>query len=144
LGSGQQTFEAAKRALQDWDHFQLGWLQAWPSDTPIQVGQVISIIAHTFGLWSLHFCRIVYVVDESGPVAKFGFAYGTLADHVERGEERFLVEWHQSDNSVWYDIYAFSRPRHILAWIGYPLVRRTQQRFARDSSAAMVLAVGGI
>lgn len=141
LGSGESTFCAAKSALQRWQHFRLGWLEAWPPETPIQSGQVISVLARVMGLWSLNFCRIVYVVDEMGPVRKFGFAYGTLADHVERGEERFLLEWHTSDNSVWYDVLAFSRPRHVLTWLGYPLVRRTQKRFARDSAAAMLRAV---
>jgi uncharacterized protein (UPF0548 family) len=141
LGEGEHAFRGAKRALQHWDHFRLGWLEAWLPETPIQRGQMISIVAHTFGMWSRHFCRIVYVVDETGPVARFGFAYGTLAEHAERGEERFLVESHHSDNSVWYDVLAFSRPRHVLAWLGYPLVRRTQRRFARDSSSAMLRAV---
>ena len=35
---------------------------------------------------------------------KFGFAYGTLPDHAATGEERFLIEWNQDDDSVWYDI----------------------------------------
>jgi uncharacterized protein (UPF0548 family) len=141
LGEGEQAYRAAKLALQHWEHFRLGWLEAWPPDTPVQIGQAVSVVARTSGLWSLNFCRIVYVVDEVGPVARFGFAYGTVADHVERGEERFLVEWHQQDDSVWYDILAFSRPRHILAWIAYPSVRHAQKRFARDSTAAMLRAV---
>ena len=37
--------------------------------------------------------RVVYLVDEDGPVPRFGFAYGTLPGHAESGEERFLVEW---------------------------------------------------
>jgi uncharacterized protein (UPF0548 family) len=141
LGHGESTFHAANLALQRWEHFRLGWLEAWPSDTPIQTGQIISVLARAFGFWSLNFCRIVYVVDEVTPVRKIGFAYGTLDDHVERGEERFLIEWHTSDDSVWYDILAFSRPKHTLAWLGYPLVRQTQTRFARDSAAAMLRAV---
>ena len=80
--------------------------------------------------------RIIYVIDETGPLCRFGLAYGTLADHVESGEERFLIEWDRSDDSVWYDILAFSRPRHVLARLGYPFVRRTQKRFARSSAAA--------
>jgi uncharacterized protein (UPF0548 family) len=64
-----------------------------------------------------------------------------LEDHVERGEESFLIEWRRSDDSVWYDILAFSRPKHILAWLGYPLVRRAQKHFARTSAAAMFRAV---
>ena len=46
------------------------------------------------------------------------------------------MEW-QEDDSVWYDILAFSRPNHFLARLGYPIVRRLQRRFARDSAAAM-------
>jgi uncharacterized protein (UPF0548 family) len=83
----------------------------------------------------------VYVVDESGPISKFGFAYGTLPGHVESGEERFLIEWDRADDSVWYDILAFSRPNHILIRLGYPIVRRTQKRFGRDSAASMLRAV---
>ena len=71
--------------------------------------------------------------------ARFGFAYGTLPDHVERGEERFTIEW-QADDSVWYDIYAFSRPKHPLARLGFPVTRMLQKRFARDSLAVMKAA----
>lgn len=72
---------------------------------------------------------------------RFGFVYGTLPGHVECGEERFQVEWNRNDDSVWYDIFAFSRPNHFLARIGYPIVRRIQKKFASDSAAAMQLAV---
>ena len=41
-----------------------------------------------------------------------------------------MVEWHQADNSVWYDLYAFSQPNQWLARLGYPVVRRLQKRFA--------------
>jgi uncharacterized protein (UPF0548 family) len=74
-------------------------------------------------------------------MSRYGFAYGTLPGHVEAGEERFLVEWNKSDNRVWYDIVAFSRPRHVLARLGNFQVRRMQKRFARESAAAMVRAV---
>jgi uncharacterized protein (UPF0548 family) len=137
LGAGEDTFQLAKAALVRWDHFRLGWVEAGPPDTPIEVGSCIAVAAHVMGLWWLNACRIVYVVDETGPVTRFGFAYGTLAGHAESGEERFLLEWDHSDDSMWYDIIAFSRPRHPLARLGYPLTRRTQRRFARDSADAM-------
>ena len=75
---------------------------------------------------------------------RFGFAYGTLPDHAGSGEERFLVEWDRKDDSVWYGILAFSRPRHLLARIGYPWVRRVQKRFGRESAAVMRRAVGAV
>jgi uncharacterized protein (UPF0548 family) len=98
---------------------------------------VVAILARSIGLWWLNACRIVMVVDEDGPVKRFGFAYGTLPDHAGSGEERFLVEWDREDDSVWYDILAFSRPRHFLARLGYPWVRRVQKKFGRESAAVM-------
>ena len=141
LGEGETVFHAARAALQRWEQFRLGWVEAWSPDTPIQSGEVVAVMGRAIGLWWLNACRIVYVVDESGPITKSGFAYGTLPGHVESGEERFLIEWDRSDNSVWYDILAFSRPNHILIRLGYPMVRRAQKQFARDSAASMLNAV---
>lgn len=143
LGEGETVFHAARAALERWEQFRLGWVEAWSSDTPIQTGEVVAVMGRAIGLWWLNACRIVYVVDESGPINKFGFAYGTLPGHVESGEERFLIEWNQGDGGVWYDILAFSRPNHFLTRLGYPMVRRSQKRFGRDSAAAVFKAVNG-
>jgi uncharacterized protein (UPF0548 family) len=140
LGDGARVFTAARAALERWEHFRMGWVETWPPETPIQAGQVVAVIARLFGLWWLNTCRIVYIVDEEGPVKRFGFAYGTLPEHAESGEERFTVEWHEADSAVWYDILAFSRPQQFLARLGYPFARRLQKRFARDSAAAMLRA----
>jgi len=137
LGAGKKVFGAAKAALERWQQLRLGWLEAIPENTPIKEGQVVAILARSLGLWWLNACRIVAVVDEDGPVERFGFAYGTLPDHAGSGEERFLVEWDRDEGSVWYDILAFSRPRHFLARLGYLGVRRVQKRFGRESAAAM-------
>jgi uncharacterized protein (UPF0548 family) len=142
LGEGEKVFACAKAALGRWEQFHLGWLEARPQETPIREGQVVAVLARSLGLWWLNACRIVAVVDEDGPGKRFGFAYGTLPDHAESGEERFLVEWDRAGGGVWYDILAFSRPRHVLARLGYPWVRRVQKRFGRESAAAMVKAVG--
>jgi uncharacterized protein (UPF0548 family) len=144
LGAGEKVFATAKAALERWQQFRLGWLEACPEDTPIKEGQVVAILARSIGLWWLNACRIVAVVDESGPVHRFGFAYGTLPDHAGSGEERFLVEWDREDDSVWYDILAFSRPRHFLARLGYPWMRRVQKRFGRQSAAAVCRALGAL
>lgn len=141
LGTGDVVFLAAKNALKRWDEFQLGWVEAWPRETPLRPGEVVAIRARAVGLWWLNCCRIVYVVDEAGPVTRFGFAYGTLPNHVECGEERFLIEWNRETDLVCYDIFAFSKAHHFLTKLGYPAVRRTQKKFGRDSAAAMFRAV---
>lgn len=141
LGVGESAFDAAKAALRRWQQFQLGWVDAWSPDTPLEVGQTVAIMGWAVGFWWVNSCRIVYTVDESGDTTKFGFAYGTLPGHVESGEERFLIEWDRATERVSYDILAFSRPNHILTRLGYPVVRWKQKRFGRDSAAAMFKAV---
>ncbi len=95
-------------------------MEARAQESPIETGAVVAVIARLLGLWWLNACRIVYVVDEPGPIRRFGFAYGTLPDHAGTGEERFLIEWDVASGAVWYDILAFSRPHEFLARLGYP------------------------
>ena len=81
---------------------------------------------------------IVYVYEDEEPSLKrYGFAVGTLPGHVERGEERFTVEWHEADDAVYYEVFAFSRPAHPLVKATQPLARRIQRRFAVDSLQSM-------
>jgi uncharacterized protein (UPF0548 family) len=141
LGEGEPVFRSAITALRRWQQFRLGWVEAWSPDTPIQPGEVVAVMGRAIGVWWLNACRIVYIVDEAGPISKFGFAYGTLPGHVESGEERFLIEWNRGDDTVWFDIIAFSRPNHFLTRFGYPVVRSLQKQFGRDSSSSMLKAV---
>jgi uncharacterized protein (UPF0548 family) len=103
-------------------------------------GATVCVVFHLLGVWWLNAARIVYELEEEAPVRRAGFAYGTLTCHVERGEERFSVEW-LPDDSVWYDLRAFSRPRFLGARLARPVARALQRRFVRDSQAAMVAAV---
>lgn len=141
LGYGDHAWQQAVNAIRGWQMFNMGWLElCWPS-VPIAEGTDVAILIRHFGFWSLNAARIVYVIsEESSPIKRYGFAYGTLLDHGESGEERFLVEWHSQDDSVWYDLFSFSRPRAIAARLGYPLARWLQRRFSKDSKAAMVRA----
>ena len=142
LGKGEVLFQSARAAFQQWKQFELGWLEAWPTDTPIQTGETVAVLVRAFGLWWLNAARIVYVVDvTTESVTRFGFAYGTLPGHVEAGEERFRIEWDRASDRVYYDILAFSRPRHILTRMAKWQVRRMQKRFREDSAAAMLRAV---
>jgi uncharacterized protein (UPF0548 family) len=138
LGHGREIFEKAKQAVRQWKMFEVPGLELIRSDTPIEPGSNVVLFAHHLGFHSLSSCRIVYVIDEAD---RFGFAYGTLTEHVESGEERFTVEYHPDTDEVWYDIYAFSRPGHLFVKLGYPYARRLQKSFAVGSKAAMKTAV---
>lgn len=141
LGHGGQTFKQACAALQNWRMFDLGWVSIYPNHAPIVEGTTVAMVATAFGLWFVNACRIVYVIDERvGDLWRFGFAYGTLPAHLERGEERFLIEWDRRSDSVSYDILAYSQPQALLAKLGYPVVRHFQKRFACDSKQVMIEA----
>jgi len=121
--------------------FDVGWAHLRKPVTPIEAGETVAIVVKHFGFWSMNAARIVYVVQEENcDFKKFGFAYGTLHEHEERGEERFVIEWNKRDDSVWYEMFAFSRPGPM-GMMGYPLTRILQKRFARDSQRAMIRVV---
>ena len=103
----------------------------------VSADTTVAVLIHHLGFWSLNACRVVYVIREE---RRFGFAYGTLQEHAESGEERFSIEW-SDDDSVWYDILAFSRPRQWPAKVARPLSRMLQKKFARDSQSVMVDAI---
>ena len=142
LGEGEQAFLAAKAALESWTQFHLGWLEARPLESSIRVGGMVAVVGRSVGLWWTNACRIVYLIDDDvGPLARFGFAYGTLPAHAGTGEERFLVEWDRGDDCVWFDVLAFSKPHGFLAHLGRPWLRIVQRRFGKASGAALANAV---
>lgn len=143
LGYGAPAFESAKDGLRRWEQFQLGWVEAWPSTASLRTGEVVAVICRIGGISWVNACRIAYVIDDAGPAVRFGFAYGTLPQHIEAGEEQFQVVWERTTDAVSYEILAFSRPRQVLSRLAYPLLRRLQKRFGRDSALAMFRAVNG-
>ena len=138
LGQGREDFDAACAAVRRWEMFRIGWVEIQGAEAPLAPGLVVGPLAHACGVWFLNACRVVYLIEEE---RRFGFAYGTLPAHAESGEERFSVEWREEDDSIWYDLLAFSQPGQWLTRLGQPMVRRLQKRFAKASMAAMMEAV---
>ena len=138
LGQGLAAFARAKNALTVWRHFDLGWVELFPRGAPIQPGTVVAVLIRHLGCWSLNGCRIVHVIETE---SEFGFAYGTLTNHAEQGEELFKVSLCPETGRVSYLIRVASKPRALLARLGIPIVRLLQARFRRDSAAALVRAI---
>ncbi|HEY0781914.1 MAG TPA: DUF1990 domain-containing protein, partial [Thermoanaerobaculia bacterium] len=142
IGRGSVDFARAKAALSAWKHFDIGWLSIFPAAALPEPGSVVAILVRHLGFWSLNGARVVYGVGDRESARRFGFAYGTLLNHAEAGEELFEVFVDPSSEDVLYRLRAASRPRAPLARLGYPIVRRLQARFRRDSAIAMTRAVG--
>ena len=133
LGKGDTIWENAKNALKNWQQFPEEWTTVLPPKTPLENGKVVAVFFRLFGLWWMNAARIVYTLDDD---RRFGFAYGTLPGHVERGEECFWIE-KEADGSIYYHIRAFSKPRFWLVKLGYPVARAYQRKFVRQSMQRM-------
>jgi uncharacterized protein (UPF0548 family) len=144
IGRGEEAFERAKLALAEWRHFDFGWVELFPRGAAIEPGSVVAILVHHLGFWSLNGCRVVYTLGDrlTGPI--FGFAYGTLSNHAELGEEIFELSLKPETEEVVYRIRAVSKARAALARLGYPFTRSLQARFRRDSITVMRGAIGDV
>jgi len=132
LGQGEAVYRQACTNLDRWMMFP-SWAKVHRTKAEQTPGAVVAMVIQIFGLWWINPCRILTRWDSP---SLHGFSYGTLPEHAECGEERFMVE-KLPDDSVWYEIRAFSRPRHWMAWLAFPLARWWQLRFVQDSQAAM-------
>jgi uncharacterized protein (UPF0548 family) len=141
LGTGDGTFRNAVDALRRWTMFDLGWMTATPSADSIAPSVNVVVLVRHLGFWSLNACRVVYLLSSDAKTERWGFAYGTLRDHAEEGEEVFEVCLDRATGEVAYRLRAVSRPRALLARLGYPYARRLQTRFRLDSCRRMRMAV---
>ena len=87
VGSGDIAWQQAKDAIRGWKGHAHAGVTLTPFDAPLHEGTTV-IASRTLGpVTILAPCRVVYVIDEE---SRFGFAYGTLPGHPERGEEAFM------------------------------------------------------
>ncbi|KAK8653130.1 hypothetical protein V6N13_127143 [Hibiscus sabdariffa] len=141
VGSGFETYEKGKTALQNWRHFGLDWAFVDPK-TPIRNGEKFCVCLKEFLPWVMMPLQVVYVKENTRAktkkaAASFGFGSGTLHGHLLAGEERFSIELDENDQ-VWYEVLSFSKPAHFLSFIGYPYVQLRQKYFAHQSTNAVL------
>jgi uncharacterized protein (UPF0548 family) len=140
LGTGRELFERARSALFAWRQFEIPWLQLHGAEASPHPGQVVATLTRVAGVWFLNPCRVVYTEGESAVSREAAFAYGTIAGHVESGEERFAVRFDPATAEVTYEVLAFSRPAVLLTALTKHWVRRLQRRFATSSADALARA----
>ena len=141
LGKGEEVHARAVSALLSWRLLTVAGLEIFPSQPPIEPQTNVALLSRHFarlgGLWSLDFCRVIYILEaqseHGGAIRRTGFAYGTLPGHAVRGEEIFSIEWHVATNEVWYDIFSFSLPANVLIRLAGPFLRTAQKQFASAS-----------
>jgi uncharacterized protein (UPF0548 family) len=122
LGHGDQAWERARDAIRHWEAHRSAGFSIAPAGATIEPGVTV-VASRALGPVILAIpCRIVYCTDERD---QFGFAYGTLPGHPERGEEAFHV-LRGPDESITAQIVAFSDPDDWPTRIAAPVARRVQ------------------
>jgi uncharacterized protein (UPF0548 family) len=136
-GSGRAKFDALAEALFSWKLLAIDGLVVFPSAPALQPGTDVAILSRHFGIWSVDFCRVIYVLKDQQEETRSRPAHGVRLRHPTgpRRERRrvFSLEWHRATEEVWYDVYSFSLPATPLVRLLAPLARATQRRFARES-----------
>jgi uncharacterized protein (UPF0548 family) len=127
VGRDQIAWGRAKDAIRLWKAHLHAGITLTPPDSPIQEGAT-ALASRTLGpVTILAPCRVVYVTDEP---TRFGFAYGTLPGHPEKGEEAFHV-FLSDDGAVAAEIVAFSRPADLTTKLAGPAAREIQKAVTR-------------
>jgi uncharacterized protein (UPF0548 family) len=123
LGTGPLDFRRAVTGLKSWEAHRLPGMRVFPTNEEIRTGATVIV---TFGTPLVALaapCRIVSVIADQ---TRWGFAYGTLPGHPEQGEEAFVVSI-SPDQSVHFEITAFSRPGDPLVRLSGPVGRGIQR-----------------
>lgn len=89
VGRGEKTFDAAAAALAGWACHTGIDARIHRPDAAIEEGRTLLVVLPAGPVSIIVPNRIVAAVDEPN---RFGFAYGTLVGHHERGEEAFVAE----------------------------------------------------
>jgi uncharacterized protein (UPF0548 family) len=140
LGTGGEVFVRASTGLRTWKAHRGPGIDVFPHGSPIHSGMTVVVTLGTPWLALAAPCRIVGVIDEPD---EWGFAYGTLPGHPEKGEELYLVSVGR-DGSVTFRMTAFSRPGECVTRLAGPVgpmlqaagtnrYLRSLQRFVNES-----------
>jgi uncharacterized protein (UPF0548 family) len=137
LGTGHEVFERAAEGLRRWQAHRGAGAEIWPVDVAVEQGTDVLVVLRIGPAYAVAPCRIVYVDDDA---TMFGFGYGTLFGHPERGEEAFHVT-RSDDDEVFFTVTAFSRPADPLVRLASPVSRLIQRRVTQRYLDAMQAAV---
>ena len=119
------SFDLAVEGLRTWVAHEGAGLRVYPHE-PLTPGATVLAVTTIGPMQIVAPCRIVAVFKE--PYA-FGFSYGTLPGHPERGEENFALNLR--NGATYFTITAFSRPVDPLARLAGPVGRAVQRSVTR-------------
>jgi uncharacterized protein (UPF0548 family) len=140
------SFAVAQRLMRDYAFADPAMVRA-VYDPAGELAERNMLLQVRFGPLRMFFgCRVSSITDETRTidgrrVRIWGWSYGTLAGHVERGQMDWTVRKWLDDGTVEFRIHVVSRRaevRNPIIRLGFRLVGRGEQvRFARRACARM-------
>lgn len=137
LGHGGSLFSAVAVGMRNWEIHRRAGLRLRTGTATPGVGSDFAAGLTFLGLTLWVPCRVVWVRDDR---SCYGYGFGTVPGHPERGEEAFAVSI-ADDGAVWFTLRAFSRPASWLARLGGPATVRLQDRVT-DRYVAAAASLG--
>ena len=134
VGRGERVYAAAVHALGSFDMQRAAGLRVRTDAVMAAVGARVEF---GFGLGPARLwapVQVVWVVNEP---LRYGYGYGTLPGHPESGEESFMVCL-EPDETVTFEVKAFSRPDTWYTRMGRPFAEAAQERTNHRYRAALV------
>ncbi len=119
------SFDVAVEGLRTWVAHEGAGLRVHPYE-PLSPGATVLLVTTVGPMQIVAPCRIVAVFKEP---YSFGFSYGTLPGHPERGEESFTLNLR--NGATFFTITAFSKPVDRLARLAGPIGRAVQRSVTR-------------
>jgi uncharacterized protein (UPF0548 family) len=119
------SFDLAVEGLRTWVAHEGAGLRIYPHE-PLTPGATVLAVTTIGPMQVVAPCRIVAVFKEP---YSFGFSYGTLPGHPERGEENFAL--HLRNGATYFTITAFSNAVDPLARLSGPFGRAVQRSVTR-------------
>ncbi len=127
IGNGEAAFRLGQQALRSWQAHSHAGASLTPPAPALEEGTDLIAVLRLGPAFVTTPCRIAYVTDEEDA---FGFGYGTLPGHPERGEEAFHLR-RGPGGEIRFEIVSFSRPADLLARLGSPVALVTQKWVTR-------------
>ncbi|HET9897390.1 MAG TPA: DUF1990 domain-containing protein [Streptosporangiaceae bacterium] len=136
------TFRRLATALRHWQpHRGAGFTVApgGPVHADMTFALVVPLVIPLPVAYATAAGRVIYVTDQT---ESYGFAYGTLPEHPEQGEEAFCLA--REGSRLVFTVTAFSRPRHPIARLGGPVTRAVQVHANRSYLRSMrsIVSIG--
>ncbi|MEO7572631.1 MAG: DUF1990 domain-containing protein [Acidimicrobiales bacterium] len=132
------SMDRARQALQTWVAQRGLGAHLAPPDAPVLEGTTLLVVLPAGPIELVAPVRVMWVIDEPD---RFGFGYGTLPGHPERGEESFMAQ--ELGDEIVLAVAVDASPASWAARLAGPVGSAVQRRAVRRYLDALAAHAAG-